>query len=169
MIKNQNILRSINQLTIFKLGNHSNQKVDRLRLNVRYNSRQYLSWIQEYGDAQDFADLVNVGYGKVICISFSTAGGINEEKDEEILNELFHIFNFLRALHERRNWQPSFQPLPLLARRTEEQIEEEGANEEIEAQMSNYRKVQGYYSDVKQQANKAKAEILNHFIHRRRI
>ncbi|KAA6381860.1 MAG: hypothetical protein EZS28_022612 [Streblomastix strix] len=65
---------------------------------------QFLSWIQEYGDAQDLADLVNVGYGKVICISFSTAGGINEEQDEEILNELFHIFNFLRALHERRNY-----------------------------------------------------------------
>ncbi|KAA6383078.1 MAG: hypothetical protein EZS28_021397 [Streblomastix strix] len=170
MIKNQNLLRPLASLTIFKLNNHSNQEVDRLRLKVRQKSRQCLSLIHEYGYAQDFADLVNVEYGKVICISFSTAGGIGEEKEKEIRNGLDNIYNFLREQHEGRNnyYQPFFQPLPLLARMTEEQIEEEGANEEIEAQMSNVGQVQEYY-DVKYQANWAKAEILNHFIHRRRM
>ncbi|KAA6360367.1 MAG: hypothetical protein EZS28_044106, partial [Streblomastix strix] len=162
-----NLLRPLASLTIFKLGNHSNQEVDRLRLNVRQKSRQCLCRIQIYGDAQDFADLVNVQYGKVICISLSTAGGIGEEEDDEIRNVLIYISNFLRELHERRNYpQASFQLLPLLARRTEEQMEEEGAIEEIEAQMINYGR---QYFDVNYYANRAKAQTLNHFIHRRRI
>ncbi|KAA6368001.1 MAG: hypothetical protein EZS28_036472 [Streblomastix strix] len=158
---NQNLLRSITLLTIFKLGNHSNQDVDRLRLNVRQESRQYLLKIQEYGDAQDFADLVNVGYGKVICISLSTAGGIGVEDDDEIRSGLMYIINFLRELHKGRNDQPSFQPLPLLVRRTEEQLEEEGALEEMEAQMNNV----GYFGVVKVFAKLAKDATLNRFIH----
>ncbi|KAA6365213.1 MAG: hypothetical protein EZS28_039260 [Streblomastix strix] len=170
MIKNQNLLRPLASLTIFKLGNHSNQEVDRLRLNVRYISRQCLSWIQEYGDAQDFADVVNVQYGKVICISLSTAGGIGEEEDEEIRNVLDNIYNFLREQHEGRNnyWQPSFQPLPLLARITEEQMEEEGAVEEMEALMSNVGQVKGLFGSIKHYAKVTKTVILNHFIHGRR-
>ncbi|KAA6369505.1 MAG: hypothetical protein EZS28_034968 [Streblomastix strix] len=160
MIKNHNLLQSITLLTIFKLNNHSNQKVDRLRFNVRHNSRWCLNWIKIYGDAQDFADLVNVGYGKVICISLSTAGGIGEEEDDEIRNGLNNIYWFLKEQHEGRNWYSSFQPLPFLVRQTEEQIEEEGAIEEIEALMNN-----GYDIDIKFMANGAKTETLNHFIH----
>ncbi|KAA6360011.1 MAG: hypothetical protein EZS28_044462, partial [Streblomastix strix] len=66
-------------------------------------------------------------------------------------------------LHEGRNdWQPSFQPLPLLVRRTDEQIEEEGANEEIDAKMEN----NGLYVHIKIWANEAKKATLNHFIYR---
>ncbi|KAA6375067.1 MAG: hypothetical protein EZS28_029407 [Streblomastix strix] len=170
MIKNQNLLRSITLLTIFKLDNHSNQEVDRLRFNVRSNSRWCLRWIQEYGDAQEFADLVNVQYGKVICISISTAGGIGEEQNMEIFLGLDNIYYILIEQHEGRNYdeQPSFQPLPLLARMTEEQMEEEGANEEVEAQMINVGKVQGYGS-IQRCANRTKARTLNHFIKRRKI
>ncbi|KAA6377268.1 MAG: hypothetical protein EZS28_027204 [Streblomastix strix] len=165
MIKNQNLLRPLASLTIFKLGSHSNQEVDRLRLDVRQKSRYCLSWIQFTGDAQDFADLVNVGYGKVICISFNTAGGIDEEEDEEIRNVLIYFYYFLRELHEGKDYrQPFFQPLPLLSRRTVEQIEKEGAIEEIEAQMNN----KGYDIDIKFMAKMAKTETLDHFIHRRR-
>ncbi|KAA6333537.1 MAG: hypothetical protein EZS28_053158, partial [Streblomastix strix] len=162
MIKNQNLLRPLASLTIFKLGNHSNQEVDRLRLNVRYNSRYCLRLIQYYGDAQDFADLVNVQYGKVICISISTAGGIGEEQDKEIYNGLNDIYQILRVQYEGRNYQPSFQLLPQLARMTEEQIEEEGAIEEMEAQMNNYG---NQYCNIMTQAKGAKVETLNHFIH----
>ncbi|KAA6376406.1 MAG: hypothetical protein EZS28_028067 [Streblomastix strix] len=103
--------------------------------------------------------------GFVICISFSTAGGIGEEQNMEIGNGLIRIYNFLREQHEGRYFrQPFFQPLPLLARRTEEQIEEEGAVEEMEAQMKNKGYVQGYYEYIKNWAKWAKAEILNHFI-----
>ncbi|KAA6364140.1 MAG: hypothetical protein EZS28_040333 [Streblomastix strix] len=168
MIKNQNLLRPLNQLTIFKLGNHSNQEVDRLRLNVRQKSKQCLRWIQEYGDTQDFVDLVNVGYGKVTCISLSTAGGFGEEKEEEIGNVLDNIYNFLREQHKgRSDRQPSFQPLPLLARITEEQIEEEGANEEMEAQMINNVQIFALSGSIKSYANLTKAQTLNRFIHRR--
>ncbi|KAA6388983.1 MAG: hypothetical protein EZS28_015491 [Streblomastix strix] len=99
-----------------------------------------------------------------MTISFYTAGGIGEEQDMEILNGLHNISWFLRELHQGRHYfgQPSFQALPLLARRTEEQIEEEGANEEIEAQMSNV----GYYVNIKDFAKGYKAATLNQFIHR---
>ncbi|KAA6359721.1 MAG: hypothetical protein EZS28_044752 [Streblomastix strix] len=157
-------LHSLTVLSSFKLGNHSNQEVDLQRLKVRQWSRECLSRVLNGGDAQEFADLVNVGYGKVICISFSTAGGIGEENDYDIFNGLMCIFDFFRELHEGRNdLQPSFQPLPLLARRTKEQIEEEGANEEMEAQMNN----NGYNCRIKYYAKYAQAVILNHFIHRR--
>ncbi|KAA6359666.1 MAG: hypothetical protein EZS28_044807 [Streblomastix strix] len=167
MIKNQNLLRPLASLTIFKFNNHSNQEIDRLRLNVRHNSRDCLGWIQFQGDAQDIADLVNVEYGKVICISLSTAGGIGEEEDYEINFGLENIFNFLREQHEGRNnrWLPSFQPLLLLSRMTEEQIEGEGAIEEVEAQMSN----NGLGRGIKYQANLAKSATLNRFINRRRM
>ncbi|KAA6390580.1 MAG: hypothetical protein EZS28_013895 [Streblomastix strix] len=167
MIPIPNLLRPLASLTIFKLGNHSNQELDRLRQNVRSNSRECLSLIHLYGDAYDFADLVNVEYEKVNCISFSNAGGIGEEFDLGVRNGLNNIYNFLKEQHEGRNrsWQQSFQPLPLLAQRTEEQIEEEGANEEIEAQMNK----NGYAGKIKYLTNKAKVEILNHFIHGRRM
>ncbi|KAA6394238.1 MAG: hypothetical protein EZS28_010236 [Streblomastix strix] len=68
-----------------------------------------------------------------------------------------------RELHEgRNNYQPYFQPFLLLARRTEEQIEEEGAKEEVDAQMN----INGYIGLIKNETNKAKAATLNHFIHR---
>ncbi|KAA6370062.1 MAG: hypothetical protein EZS28_034411 [Streblomastix strix] len=128
---------------------------------VRYQSKQCLKLIQYNGDEQVQTELANNSYGRVICISYCTAGGKGEEYDLGILNGLKHIYWVLKELHEGRTWQPSFQPLPLLARRSVEQIEEEGANEELEAQMKNI----GYYGYIKRCSNDAKAEILNHFIH----
>ncbi|KAA6310370.1 MAG: hypothetical protein EZS28_056322, partial [Streblomastix strix] len=62
-------------------------------------------------------------------------------------------------------WLPSFQPLPLLVPVSLEQIEEEGAIEEIETQMNN----NGNYGYIKNDATWAKSVTLNHFIHRGRI
>ncbi|KAA6399836.1 MAG: hypothetical protein EZS28_004641 [Streblomastix strix] len=157
-------LHSLTVLSSFKLETQFSKKINNQRWEVRHWSRLCLAWIQHYGDEYDQTELANYGYGKVICILFSTAGGIGEEQNEEIGNGLMYIYDFLRELHKGRNNQPSFQPLPLLARMTEEQIEEEGANEEVEAQMINY----GHkYCNIKYYAKYAKAVILNHFIHRR--
>ncbi|KAA6401957.1 MAG: hypothetical protein EZS28_002522 [Streblomastix strix] len=123
-------------------------------------------FIHFYVDEQDQTELVNVGYGRVMSFSICTAGGVAEEQDAEIFIELDHFQFFLRQLHEGKtnDQQPSFQPLPLLVRRTEEQIEEEGAIEELEAQMEN----RGFYlSSIRKWANRAKAKTLNHFIHRK--
>ncbi|KAA6360997.1 MAG: hypothetical protein EZS28_043476 [Streblomastix strix] len=135
-----------------------------MRLEIRCNSRWCLRYIQECYDEQVQSELVNNGYGRVTSISFCTAGGKGEEQDLEILNGLMYIYLFLRALHAGRNdyHKPSFQPLPLLARNTEEQMEEEGANEEIEALMYN----NGYNSIIKYNANNANAMTLNRFIHK---
>ncbi|KAA6376560.1 MAG: hypothetical protein EZS28_027915 [Streblomastix strix] len=109
----------------------------------------------------DFADLVNYEYGRVMFISFSTAGCICEEQVYEIWNGLNCNFLFLRDIHQDGNYNTSFPHLPLFARITEEQIEEEGANEELEAQMSN----NGYNDNILLQTNIAKATIMNHLIY----
>ncbi|KAA6380983.1 MAG: hypothetical protein EZS28_023491 [Streblomastix strix] len=164
VIKFQNLLHSLISLAIFKLGTHINQELDQLRLQVRCNSRWCLWWIHQYGDEYDQLELVNNRYGRVMSITYSTAGGIGEEQDLGIQIGLNNFYNFLRDLYKGRHYfgQTSFQPLPLLARRTVEQIEEEGAIEEIEAQMIN----NGNYGNIKNSANYAKAATLNRFIHK---
>ncbi|KAA6367059.1 MAG: hypothetical protein EZS28_037414 [Streblomastix strix] len=164
MIKIPKLLKSLVALSLYKIGTHID--VNQQRLELRSWSRDFLVEIQCYADASVQTELVNKGYGRMLFISISTAGGIGEEQDQEIYNELNRISRFLRSLPEGRNYrQPSFQPLPLLARRSEEQMEEEGADEEIEAQMNNKR-MNGI---IKAWANYVKAATLNRFIHRRRI
>ncbi|KAA6392828.1 MAG: hypothetical protein EZS28_011643 [Streblomastix strix] len=109
--------------------------------------------------------LANQKYGREKFLSFSIAGGIDEEHDLAFFYKLNHISRFLNALHEGRNsgYQLSFQPLSLLIRNSEEQIEEEGANEEIDAQMNN----NGMNGNIKYWTNEAKVAILNNFIHKR--
>ncbi|KAA6349315.1 MAG: hypothetical protein EZS28_051940 [Streblomastix strix] len=160
LIKNPNFLHSLSALSLYKIGYHSKEKVERLRLNIRHWSRYCLFYIQYYGDEQDQTELVNVGIGRMTSIAFCTAGGVGDEQDVEIKYELNQIFWLLGQLNEGRHWQPSFQPLPLLARRTEEQIEEEGANEELDAQIKN----NGYYLCIKYWAIRTKAVTLNHFV-----
>ncbi|KAA6367606.1 MAG: hypothetical protein EZS28_036867 [Streblomastix strix] len=164
VIRIPKLLQSLISLVTFKLGIHLNEQIDLLRLKVRRQSRLCLYWIQSFGDEQDQLELVNNQYGRVMSLSFCTAGGVGEEQNAEIFNVLNHFYFFLRSLHEGISYrQPSFQPLPLLVRRTEEQIEEEGANEEIDAQMNN----NGYYyCSINYWANNVKAATLNHFIHR---
>ncbi|KAA6359532.1 MAG: hypothetical protein EZS28_044941 [Streblomastix strix] len=139
MIQIPKLLKSITTLSLYKIDVHIGQELDQMRLEIRCNSRWCLYWIQVWGDEQVQSELVNKRYGRVTSISICTAGGKGEEQDQEIYNGLKYIFSFLRELHAGRNndWKPFFQPLPLLARRTEEQMEEEGAREEIDAQMNN--------------------------------
>ncbi|KAA6361165.1 MAG: hypothetical protein EZS28_043308 [Streblomastix strix] len=160
------LLQSLIALVTFRLGAHLNEQTDLLRLKVRYQSRLCLWDIQRCGDEQDQSELVNNGFGRVMSISYCTAGGIGDEKDWEISNGLFHISEFLERLRYGRNddLYPSFQPLPLLARISLEQIEDEGANEEIEAQMNN----KGLNGRIKMNATWAKSATLNRFIHRGR-
>ncbi|KAA6319457.1 MAG: hypothetical protein EZS28_054813, partial [Streblomastix strix] len=152
---------SLIALATFRLGTHLREEKDQQRLKVRHQSRWCLYQIRVYGDEQVQQELVRQGYGRVICISFCTAGGVGEEQNQMIRYGLSYISDFLKDLHEGRNWYPSFQPLPLLIRKTEEQIEEEGASEEIDAQINN----KGYYGGINAFANSAKATTLNRFIH----
>ncbi|KAA6355726.1 MAG: hypothetical protein EZS28_048747 [Streblomastix strix] len=165
VIRIPKLLQSLIALATFRLGTHLREQTDLLRLEVRRQSKLCLECIQGWGDEQIQPEIVNQEYGRVMTLSFCTAGGVGEEKDMEILNGLDHFYYFLRQLHEGRNdgYLPSFQPLPLLVRITEEQIEEDGANEEIDAQIKN----NGQYSNIKILGNYVKAVILNHFINRR--
>ncbi|KAA6360911.1 MAG: hypothetical protein EZS28_043562 [Streblomastix strix] len=156
------LLKSLIALVTFRLGTHLREEIDLLRTKLRHWSIWCLGEIVDYGDEQVQSELVSNESGRVMTIAFCKAGGFGEEQDDEINDGLICISVFLRQLHEGRNNypQPSFQPLPLLARRTEEQIEEEGAIEEIEAQLNN----NGFGGDIKSNANDAKAETLNRFI-----
>ncbi|KAA6386972.1 MAG: hypothetical protein EZS28_017499 [Streblomastix strix] len=166
VIRIPKLLQSLVALSLYKINTRICQILDQQRFGVRSWSRWCLYQIQFNGDEQVQSELVNNGFGRVMSISFCTAGGVGEEEDEEINDGLYYISRFLRQLYEGSNyWQPSLQPLPLLAQVSLEQIEEEGANEEIEAQM-NYK---GNYGGIKGDATWAKSETLNNFIHRRRI
>ncbi|KAA6331507.1 MAG: hypothetical protein EZS28_053382, partial [Streblomastix strix] len=160
------LLQSLSALSLYRLGIHLREDIDQQRLEVRSRSRWYLRYIQEKCDKQVQTELVNNGYGRVMSLSFSTAGGKGEGRNKEIEIGLMNISDFVRELHQGRNnyyGQPPFQPLPLLARNTEEQMEEEGANEEVETQMNNY----GWFSEMKSNAKWAKAMIINRFIYKR--
>ncbi|KAA6398505.1 MAG: hypothetical protein EZS28_005971 [Streblomastix strix] len=97
-----------------------------------------------------------------VLVQFSsvviTANGHGEEKDKEIYWGLDYISNFLRCLNKGKQY--SFPPQLLLAHRSDEQIEEEGGNEEIDSQQIN--KKSNY--NIKNNAIIAKGAILNNFI-----
>ncbi|KAA6353897.1 MAG: hypothetical protein EZS28_050576 [Streblomastix strix] len=162
MIKIPKLLQSLVALSRFKVGCHLREEIDQQNLEVRNKCRRCLKFIQECCDEQVQIEIVKQGYGRVMSISICTAGGKGEEQDEEIYYGLRSIYLFLRELHLGRynDWQPSFQPLPLLVRRSEEQMEEEGANEEIDTQMKN----NGLGGGIKSNSKWAKEVILNHFI-----
>ncbi|KAA6394575.1 MAG: hypothetical protein EZS28_009895 [Streblomastix strix] len=163
VIRIPKLLQSFSALSLYKICCHLSEDIDQQRLEVRHISRDCLGEIRYNGDEQIQTELVNQRFGRVMTISISTAGGNGEEQDKEIRNGLFYIYYFLRDIHEgRTNRQSSFQPLPLLVRSTKEQIEEEGANEEIETQMKN----NGFNGNIMIWANEAKAVILNRFIRR---
>ncbi|KAA6364538.1 MAG: hypothetical protein EZS28_039935 [Streblomastix strix] len=96
----------------------------------------------------------------VLVIAISTASGHGEEEDNEILNRLGDISRFIRCLNKGRNNLETFPPQPLLAHRSDEQIEEEGGNEEIDSQLIN----KGFSGNIKFYVNEAIGEILNYFI-----
>ncbi|KAA6361288.1 MAG: hypothetical protein EZS28_043186, partial [Streblomastix strix] len=74
------LLKSLTTLVTFRLSTHIDLDVDNQRLKVRSWSSDCLRWIQQLGDEQDQSELVNNGYGRVMSISFSTAGGVGEEQ-----------------------------------------------------------------------------------------
>ncbi|KAA6366116.1 MAG: hypothetical protein EZS28_038357, partial [Streblomastix strix] len=160
--KTPKALHSLITLSIYKIGTHLSQENDQQTLAIRSGSRECLLHIQQYGDASDQSELVNANYSKVLVIAINTASGSGEEEDDEIFEGLNSIFQFLGYLIQGRNYSATFQPQPLLARRSNEQIEEEGGNEEIDSQLIN--KGKGSFWSIKNNANGAKGWILNYFI-----
>ncbi|KAA6388241.1 MAG: hypothetical protein EZS28_016234, partial [Streblomastix strix] len=139
VIKTPNALHSLCTLTCYKINIHFRQENDQQAYQIRDRSRRCLHDIQKRGDASAHTKLVNANYARVLVIAISTASGSGEEKDEEIWIGLSSIFQFFSNLNKGKQYNPIFPPQPLLARRSVEQIEEEGGNEEIEAQLINIR------------------------------
>ncbi|KAA6384011.1 MAG: hypothetical protein EZS28_020465 [Streblomastix strix] len=101
-----------------------------------------------------------IQYVGVLVIAISTASGSGEEYDNKFSHVLDFISDFIRSLNKGKIYYATFPPQPLLARRSEEQIEEEGGNEEIESQLINKENS----GNIKNNANEAKGAILNYFI-----
>ncbi|KAA6389593.1 MAG: hypothetical protein EZS28_014880 [Streblomastix strix] len=160
VINTPNALHSLSTLTNYKINIHFSQEMDKQTFKVRHSSRWCLFYIQEQGDASVYSELVKARYVGVLVIAISTAGGTGEEKDDEIRDQLFLISEFIRSLNQGRNYNATFPPQPLLVRRSDEQIEEEGGNEEVDSQLIN----KGDYGHIKDHANRAKEWILNYFI-----
>ncbi|KAA6383819.1 MAG: putative cathepsin B1 cysteine protease [Streblomastix strix] len=161
VIKTPKALHSLSTLSIYKIGTHFSQQNDQQTLQVRSSSRDCLLQIYCRGDASTQTELVNARYAGALVIAISTAGGHGEEQDGEIYWGLNFISIFLRCLNQVRNFNATqFPPQPLLVRRSVEQLEEEGGNEEIESQINNKENS----GNIKSQANRAKATVLNYFI-----
>ncbi|KAA6375372.1 MAG: hypothetical protein EZS28_029100 [Streblomastix strix] len=101
-------------------------------------------------------------YAGVLIIAISTASGLGEEQDNEIYDRLINICWLLNYLQYGRtnNWQPSYPQFPpqlLLVKRSQEQIEEEGGNEEVDSQLIND-------NEIREEANWTKGAIMNIFI-----
>ncbi|KAA6319782.1 MAG: hypothetical protein EZS28_054776 [Streblomastix strix] len=141
------------------IGIHFSQKLDLQTVALRSRSIWCLRRIQFWSDESTHSELINVGYARVLVIAISTASASGEEKDEEIWIGLIDISQFFSNLNKGK--QDSFPPQPLLAHRSDEQIEEEGGNEEIDSQLIN----NGHQNyNIKDYANRAKGAILNYFI-----
>ncbi|KAA6382828.1 MAG: hypothetical protein EZS28_021644 [Streblomastix strix] len=160
MINTPKVLHSLSTLSIYKINIYLQQENDQQTLALRSGSRKCLFYIQEYGDASAQSELVKANYSGVLDIAIITASGHGEEEDKEINYGLDYISNFLECINHRKYYQPQFPPQPLLVRRSDEQIEEEGGNEEIDSQQLN----KGFSGKIKNSANRAKGMILNYFI-----
>ncbi|KAA6361537.1 MAG: hypothetical protein EZS28_042936 [Streblomastix strix] len=149
--------------TQFQLGQKSNISQQQ---HQKDRSRYCLGKIQSNGDKQDQSVLINVGYGRVLIICISTAGWTEIQEDQEIIDGLYYISEFLRKLNnydDDDSNKPSFPSQPTLAKSCIEQIEEEGGNEEVESQLIN----KGENNSIKDYANYVKTEILNTYINSR--
>ncbi|KAA6374625.1 MAG: hypothetical protein EZS28_029848 [Streblomastix strix] len=160
VINTPNALHSLYTLNNYKINIHFSQEIDNQTFKVRSSSRWCLWYIQDCGDLSAHSELINARYVRSLVIAISTASGSGEEQDLEIIHGLDFISDFIRCLNKGKNNYARFPPQPLLSRRSDEQLEEEGGNEEIESQMVN----KGYRNHIKNSANEAKGMILNYFI-----
>ncbi|KAA6357390.1 MAG: hypothetical protein EZS28_047083 [Streblomastix strix] len=159
LVNDHNIIPHLTRpLIYYKIGIHFNKKLDLQSLSVRHSSRRCLRQIHEFCDVSAQTELVNDRYARVFVIAIISASGAGEEQGEEIYYRLSHISWLLRNLNKGRPF--TFPPQHLLARRSDEQIEEEGGNEEIESQLIN----KGFSGNIKNEAKVAKRRILNYFI-----
>ncbi|KAA6339121.1 MAG: hypothetical protein EZS28_052637, partial [Streblomastix strix] len=138
-------------------------------LKVRSRSRDCLWQIQLNGDESVQAEIVNAGFIGVMIIAISTAGGSEEDETDETHQWLKNISRFLYYL--RQGGEPdvfnrgtTFPPQPILRRICEQQMEEEGADEEIESQLINNQLNRNEYEKIRDYARGTKLVIMNRYI-----
>ncbi|KAA6360205.1 MAG: hypothetical protein EZS28_044268 [Streblomastix strix] len=167
-INTPNFINSLIKLAEFKFNNDTNFEEDNQSLKIRNESKQCLDSIHSWGDEQAQVELVTNGYPRILVNIINTAGGNEQEQEGRIYQGLWNIFNFIGEILKGRETDPdyglfpSFPPQPVLFKSCQEQIEDEGGNEEMEAQLVNKRK--GEYDDINNRANFAKRRILNIFV-----
>ncbi|KAA6372917.1 MAG: hypothetical protein EZS28_031556 [Streblomastix strix] len=133
--------------------------------------RKCLDYIYYWGDEQVQVELVTNGYPRLLVIVINTAGGNEQEQDGGIIQGLLNSIRFIYVILKGRetnqyNLCTPLSPQPDLLKSCQEQIEDEGGNEEIEAQLVNKQwndDLQGNYI-IKGTANWAKGSILNFYV-----
>ncbi|KAA6392792.1 MAG: hypothetical protein EZS28_011682 [Streblomastix strix] len=151
----------------YNINIHINKEQDEHQHRIRKKCRSCLGEIQYFGDEKAQAELINVGYGRVLIISVSTAGGTEEQYDNGIFDGLICINRFLRDLHQGRNNYnaPKFPSQSDLFKTCIEQMEERGGIEEIDSQIFN----KGDNRNIQSRTNSAKEYLFNFYIYRRNI
>ncbi|KAA6388965.1 MAG: hypothetical protein EZS28_015506 [Streblomastix strix] len=164
IISNTALIHSFIQLCKYKLCQYVNQEEKKQADEIRSYSSYGLREVVQYGVIQTFEVLSHSCYAGVLAKATATAGGIVVEADTDIAVTISNIFNFIHILLNGRYPNPclpTVPPLPALLKESVEQIEVEGAQEEVEAQMTNN---ENRTMDINYHARNFKAILLNAFI-----
>ncbi|KAA6359712.1 MAG: hypothetical protein EZS28_044761 [Streblomastix strix] len=133
--------------------------------DIRYHSIRSLGWIQYHGDNDAQSQLCKLGYAGMMAVAVGICGGCIVNNNGDIKLALSSIGCFFNRIHEGRKTQYFYHhpvpPQPELIKPSEEQLEEEGGNEEIEQWMAKKQKEK--YQNIKFRTIQTKYTILNSF------
>ncbi|KAA6372388.1 MAG: hypothetical protein EZS28_032085 [Streblomastix strix] len=102
------LLHSLIKLCDYKNSIHFNYGHDLQSIRIRSSSSGCLKWIQRYGDASAQFELVSVENAGAFVIQFGTAGGHDEEQDQEMYNGLYRnqLIKHMMAISKIKQTEP---------------------------------------------------------------
>ncbi|KAA6392604.1 MAG: hypothetical protein EZS28_011865 [Streblomastix strix] len=146
----------------YKINVQTNDNKDQQSYLIRKRSSQCLQHVLLYGDESVYADLQNIGFVGTSIIPISSAGSFGENDEDQMFMGLIDVSSLFISLHNVSDnpHYPTFPPQPTLLKTSQEQVEEEGAYEEVESLLID----NGRRNCIKKRAKQTKREILNIWI-----
>ncbi|KAA6392717.1 MAG: hypothetical protein EZS28_011756 [Streblomastix strix] len=139
--------------------------MDKVAFQIRNKCIQLFERIYEEGNQNALESLTKNGHANSLVIKVGADDGYYGIDGEELDSNLFDLRCFFRTLHKGRQFYPQYQVYPsyppqiCLAQQSEEQLEEEGSLEDIDAYLIN----QLNNEKIKKSVNLAKNSIFNIF------
>ncbi|KAA6396393.1 MAG: hypothetical protein EZS28_008081 [Streblomastix strix] len=171
-----NLISSICKLCKFNFEILISDKEVLIIQDIRNHSIRSLGWIQCHGDNDAQSQLYKLGYAGMMAVAVGICGGYIANNNGDIKLALSSIGCFFSRIHEGRqiyrediDEDISFPPQPELTKPSEEQFEEEGGNEEIEALLIDKGRNEFDDESINVRSIKAKYSILNHFSKKQNI